>query len=171
MRPNEGRELKRRNIDLDTGEVYVTNTKKKKDRVVVMSGDMFSLCKHYTHCVKLPDSEYFFPRADGQAYTSAQIDRLFKSCWENANPGVVDLPSVRTYDLRHRFASARLSRWLDENADLNNKLPYLRAYMGHNQLSETAYYIHILPENLVKTAGVNWTAQNAVLPEVITWES
>jgi hypothetical protein len=43
--------------------------------------------------------------------------------------------------------------------------------MGHKELSETAYYIHILPENLVKSAGVDWDALNAVLPEVMKWES
>jgi integrase len=130
-----------------------------------MSGDMLAQCKKYKSR-KLPESEYFFPRSDGKCYTTAQQDKLFKKCWSDANPGVVDLPNVRTYDLRHRFASARLNRWLDEGADLNNKLAYLRAYMGHKELSETAYYIHILPENLVKSAGIDWSALNAVLPEV-----
>jgi integrase len=165
LRPNEGRELLRENINFDTGEIYVANTKKKKDRIVVMSRDMLALCGKFKKR-KLPDSEYFFPRSDGKCYTAAQIDRLFKKCWTDANRGIADLPNVRTYDLRHRFASARLSLWLDEGADLNNKLAYLRAYMGHKELSETAYYIHILPENLVKSAGVDWYALNAVLPEV-----
>ena len=169
LRPNEGREILRKNVDFNTGEIYVTNTKKKKDRIVVMSEDMLALCANYVCRRKLPDSEYLFPRNDGQAYTNAQMDRLFKACWARANPGLTDLPNVRVYDLRHRFASARLNRWLDEGADLNNKLPYLRAYMGHKELSETAYYIHILPENLVKSAGVDWTALNAVLPEVTSW--
>lgn len=170
LRPNEGRELLRENVDLDSGEIYVTNTKKKKDRVVVMSPDMLALCKKYMNR-KLPESKYVFPRTDGKAYTAQQIDRLFKKCWANANPGASDLPCVRPYDLRHRFASARLNRWLDEGADLNNKLAYLRAYMGHKELSETAYYIHVLPENLVKSAGVDWFALNAVLPEVDVWDA
>ena len=167
LRPNEGRELLRENVNFDSGEIYVTNTKKKKDRIVVMSGDMLAQCKKYKSR-KLPESEYFFPRGDGKCY-SAQQDRLFKKCWADANPGVADLPNVRTYALRHRFASARLNRWLDEGADLNNKLAYLRAYMGHKDLSETAYYIHILPENLVKSASVDWSALGAILPEVTQW--
>jgi integrase len=169
LRPNEGRELLRENVNLGSGEIYVTNTKKKKDRRVVMSSDMLALCQVYD-AKGLPESEYFFPRRDGKCYTSAQIDRLFKKCWANANPDATELPNVRPYDLRHRMASARLIRWLDEGADLNNKLPYLRAYMGHAELSETAYYIHILPENLVKSAGVDWAALNSVLPEVTRWD-
>jgi integrase len=169
LRPNEGRELRRENVDLRTGEVYVTNTKRKKDRVVVMSGDMASLCAGYALGGKAPGSGYLFPRRDGLAYTGAQVDRLFKACWARANPGVADPPRVRTYDLRHRFASARLNRWLDEGADLGNKLPYLRAYMGHDDLSETAHYIHILPGNLVKSAGVDWPALDSILPGVTAW--
>jgi hypothetical protein len=55
--------------------------------------------------------------------------------------------------------------------------------MGHEDLGETAYYIHILPENLVKSAGVDWDSLNSLLPEppesceaeegtgVASWES
>lgn len=43
---------------------------------------------------------------------------------------------------------------------------YLRTFMGHQSLNETAYYIHLLPENLVKSPGVDWETLNAVLPEV-----
>ena len=164
LRPNEGRELLAKNINIDTGEIFVTNTKKKKDRIVVMSANMLALCKQYVKGER-PESKYFFPRFDGQVYTSSQVDKLLKKCWANANKDMSELPTIRTYDLRHRFASARLNRWLDEGADLNNKLAYLRAYMGHKELSETAYYIHILPENLVKSAGVDWDSLNAFLPE------
>ena len=47
LRPNEGRELKCENVHLDTGEILVTNTKKKKERIVVMSRDMRSLMRPY----------------------------------------------------------------------------------------------------------------------------
>ena len=170
LRPNEGRELLCKNINLNNGEIFVTKTKKKKDRLVVMSDNMTALCRSY-HAKLDCNREYFFPRFDGKAYFAPQIDRLFKNCWKSACPGAVDLPNVRTYDLRHRFASARLGRWLDEGRDLNAMLPYLRAYMGHSSLNETAYYIHILPENLVKSTGVDWGALNSLLPEVSIWQS
>lgn len=47
LRPQEGRELHRRNINFQTGEILITNTKKKKERFVVMSDDMFALCRRY----------------------------------------------------------------------------------------------------------------------------
>ena len=45
-------------------------------------------------------------------------------------------------------------------------LPFLREYMGHKTLSETAYYIRILPENLVKSPAIDCNQFNDLLPEV-----
>ena len=168
LRPNEGRELRRENINLDNGEIKIANTKKKKERLVVMSSDMLELCRKFDSGLP-PNRVYFFSQANGKAYTASQIDKLIKKCWRNANPGIENLPAVRTYDFRHRFASARLNRWLDEGADLNNKLIYLMVYMGHDYIDETKYYVHIMPENLVKSAGIDWKALNAVIPEVSVW--
>ena len=45
-------------------------------------------------------------------------------------------------------------------------LPYLRAYMGHDTMNETAYYIHILPEHLVKSSAIDWELFNNMFVEV-----
>lgn len=42
--------------------------------------------------------------------------------------------------------------------------------MGHTELSQTAYYIHLLPENLLHSKGVDWQLVNDAIPEVDTWE-
>ena len=33
-----------------------------------------------------------------------------------------------------------------------------------------AYYIHLLPENLVKNKGVDWDAFSGIIPEVEPWQ-
>ena len=45
-------------------------------------------------------------------------------------------------------------------------LPYVSQYMGHNSLAETAYYIHILPENLLRASSINWAMFNEMFQEV-----
>lgn len=70
----------------------------------------------------------------------------------------------------HRFATANLSRWLDRGIDIHSRLPYLQAYMGHKELAATAYYIHLLPENLVRSSGIDWDSMNRLVPEVELWE-
>jgi len=114
LRPNEGRELKRENINFKSGEILITNTKRKKERMVVMSDDMLKLAKKYDErrVVFAKNSEYFFPSWNGGSLTNYQLALFFNDCWKRANPAVdeINLPSVRVYDLRHRFASAALNR-------------------------------------------------------------
>lgn len=170
LRPNEGRELKRENINFKTGEIFIIHTKRKKERTVVMSGDMLRLCRRYDERRGIfgKSNPYFFPSWNGGALTNRQLGDFFRDCWRRANPSIdtANLPRVRVYDLRHRFASAALNRWLDNGQPLGTKLPYLRAYMGHDNLSETAHYIHLLPENLIKSAGIDWKPFDEIVPEV-----
>lgn len=168
LRPNEGRELKRDNVNLKTGEILITHTKRKKERTVVMSSDMSKLAKHYDEkrAIFARGSEYFFPSWEGSAFTNKQVGRYFRDCWKLANPDVTNLPNVRVYDLRHRFASAVMIRWLDSGQPLMVKLPYLRAYMGHDNITETLYYVHLLPENLIKATGIDWAAFDGIVPGV-----
>ncbi len=170
LRPNEGRDLLCDNIDLKSGVITIINTKNHKDRLIVMSDDMRKLCKSYAagRVIFAGDSPYFFPSYSGSAFTSTKISTAFKQAWATAmcsqeNPIP---PNVRVYDLRHRFASACLNRWLDEKRDMYAMLPYLREYMGHSSLQETEYYIHILPENLAKSPAIDWDKFNNMFPEV-----
>jgi hypothetical protein len=47
---------------------------------------------------------------------------------------------------RHHFAFATLNRWIEQEVDVNSKLPYLMRYMGHSSLESTFYYLHLVPE-------------------------
>ncbi len=170
LRPNEGRELRRSHINFDTGEIKIAHNKQRQERIVVMSDDMLELCRRYDlqRSIFAEGSDFFFPVHGGNPYTSLQMNQLFARCWKNANPGIEPskLPPARPYDLRHRFATAVMQRWLNEGRDLYAMLPYLRSYMGHKEFSGTAYYIHLLPENLVRSSGIDWSAFEKLIPEV-----
>jgi integrase len=170
LRPNEGRELRHENVDLVTGEILITHTKRNKERIVVMSDDMLTFCRSYDmrRGIFGSGSHWFFPSHNGGALTAQKIYKILNTAWFKVacspqNP--VPRP-LRVYDLRHRFASACLNRWLDHGENLMAMLPYLRTFMGHGSMNETAYYIHLLPENLVKSAGIDWAKLNSLIPEV-----
>ena len=169
LRPGEPRQLRTECINLRTGEIFIRNSKRNKDRIVVMSDDMLSFCRRYDEMRKLfSNSEYFFPGADGEQLDQSWLNRTFSKCWKNANPGVPaeQLPKVRIYSLRHRFASRNLQNWIDNGKDTSVMLPRLSAYMGHDRLSETAYYVHILPDSLSISDGINWSSMEDLIPEV-----
>jgi len=175
LRPPEVRLIKRDNINFATGELLIERSKGHKDRIVVMSDDMLEQCRKYdvVRAIANPDSEYFFVRADGTFVPAYYLRNVFKRCWKQANPGVPEnmLPRISPYSLRHRFASTILQKWLNEGRDLYAMLPYLQQYMGHEEFSATAYYIHLLPENLLNSSGVDWSVIDSVNPEVDVWKS
>lgn len=168
LRPNEGRELLIENINFDTGEVLITHTKRNKERFVVMSDDMLALVRKYELRRRIfgNGNPYFFPSANGEAMTTETVYSAFNKAWSHADLSGKYPGKVRVYDLRHRFASACLNRWLDDGENLMAMLPFLREYMGHKNLSETAYYVHILPENIIKSSAIDWDKFNAMFPEV-----
>lgn len=174
LRPNEGRTLLCENVNLETGEILITATKKHKERMVVLSEDMRCLARRYAELKKIvhPDSPFFFPSKCGKPYTDKMLGWHFKNFVAAANPGVEkdQLPNIRIYDLRHRFATTVMIKWIDEHRDLYNMLPYLSTYMGHAKFSQTAYYIQLIPENIKNSQGIDWIAMGALIPEVQEWE-
>lgn len=168
LRPNEGRELLLENINFDTGEVLITHTKRNKERFIVMSDDMLAFACKYELRRRIfgNGNPYFFPSASGEAMTTETVYSAFNKAWSHADLSGKYPGKVRVYDLRHRFASACLNRWLDNGENLMAMLPFLREYMGHKNLSETAYYVHVLPENIIKSSAIDWDKFNAMFPEV-----
>lgn len=170
LRPNEGREILKKDVDLEKGILFIRKNKAHRERYVPISEDVCSLCKSYTEKLKYftPESEYFFPTNKGTPYPAKWLTRQFLGIWRGVKHGKYQ-PRVRVYDFRHRFATTVMIKWLNEGADLYAKLPYLSSYMGHTHFSDTAYYIHLLPENLMKSSSVDWAIFSKLIPEVEAW--
>lgn len=174
LRPGEATRLKTCDVDLMTGEIFIRNTKRHKDRIIVASNDVISMLKRFDarRKVAVGETEYFFCTDNGSPLSRWYIDSTVKECWKAANPETDPnvLPRVRAYDLRHRFASAVLQGWIDEGKNLYVMLPYLRAYMGHQSFSDTVYYIHLLPDRLMKSPGIDWAIIDRVGLGVDLWK-
>jgi integrase/recombinase XerD len=50
----------------------------------------------------------------------------------------------RIHDFRHSFAVNALLRWYKSGVDVQTKLPFLAAYMGHVSIHSTYYYLHFI---------------------------
>ena len=50
----------------------------------------------------------------------------------------------RTHDFRHAFAVNALLRWYRAGLDVQAKLPFLAAYMGHVSIVSTAHYLQFI---------------------------
>ena len=58
----------------------------------------------------------------------------------------------RVHDFRHTFAVHALQRWYRTGAEVQSKLPYLAAYMGHVSIVSTEHYLQFV-EDLAELAG------------------
>jgi hypothetical protein len=54
---------------------------------------------------------------------------------------------------------------MDAGRDVMGLLPALSAYVGHSELTSTLYYIHLLPERLRSSPGVDWASLSEVYGE------
>ncbi len=167
LRPNEGRELRRDDVDFEKGTLLIRKNKTHKERQIPMADDVLELCRRYAlkRDLLFPDSDYFFPSPDGKPYSAKWLTRHFRQLWEQAFPEKQET-RVRVYDLRHRYATAVMMQWLDQGEDLYSVLPYMSAYMGHSDFRDTAYYIHLMPEHLRKASSIDWNHFSALFPEV-----
>jgi integrase len=117
-----------------------------------MSEDMRELCTEYH--ARAGERTWFF-EYNGKPYSTKWMTSRFHHCWKNS--GLQAHGTPRPYDLRHAFASHNLMRWIDQKLDVMALLPFLSSYMGHSELTSTLYYVHLLPDRLRKSSGIDWT--------------
>ena len=150
LRPGEPLRLLREDVNLETGEVYIREAKRHRDRHLFMSEDLVLLCRRYDRLMD-KDRKFFF-EVDGKRICTDWMTANFNKMAAKAG-----LPSaVRPYDLRHTFASMNIVNWLEEGKEAMDLMPYLSQFMGHSTLESTCYYIHLLPEELKRCSKIDW---------------
>ena len=168
LRISEAINLSAEDVDLDTGVILVRATKFNKDRHVPMSQTLLSKCRRYSTrmAVDVHHKSPFFPSPTESFYTKSTIGYAFSQCLSIAGiPHFDDGPTV--HSLRHSWAVHNLLRWETEGKDVNTMLPYLSAYMGHENLLGSERYLRMTAEMFPEikkrvSAGCSW-----IIPEVV----
>lgn len=162
LRPTEARLMPVGGIELDAGMALIEESKRNKDRRIPLSVDLIELLAKYEKLARAqrPDRQWFFEAPTGNPYSKAWLTWTYRRCCENAG-GIA--PDSTPYTLRHNYATRTLMRWVEEGRDIAAGLPYLAAYLGHENYSSTAWYIHLLPERL---AATGLTSATGIIPEV-----
>lgn len=148
FRVGEVLNLRVRDVDLDQGVVTVRRGKGGKDRLVPPAASLITRLRRFAEPFgRRPPEAVFFPGPDGRGialrtvYTTFR--RLLMQCGiAHAGRG----RGPRIHDFRHLFAVHTLRRWYRTGQNLDAKLPLLAAYLGHQHLSGTQYYLHLTAE-------------------------
>ncbi len=146
LRISEAVHLTLPDVDLDEGTLYLHHTKFNKERILPMADSLIERCRDYKRQVELGKmgNPYFFPSPYGGHYSESTIYVLFRDILRQA--GISHLgrgKGPRLHDLRHTFAVNCLKKWTIEGKDLNNCLPYLSAYLGHEDLRGSQRYLRL----------------------------
>jgi len=169
MRLTEARLLKVGDVDIVDGVITVTNAKLGKHRQLPLSLEMLARVRSYhesVHALSKPE-DWFFPGFAGKPMTSGNVEKnLRKFLWQARISHGGRSRGPRVHDFRHTQAVHCLRRWVLDGKNLRALLPVLQAYLGHVELRDTAYYLHLTADLFPDIIRRTETAFGDVIPKV-----
>jgi len=170
MRPSEALSLKINDVDIRTGRLFISQSKGNKDRIIMLADDVLEMCHNFDEAIRrlLPWRTFFFAKNTNDFIDYRWLSWLFRKIRDQKlriENRCIYPP--RLYDLRHTFATHRLYQWMREGKDIYTMMPYLSAYMGHTKLTETFYYVHLVPGMLEEMSGFSYGSVAELFPEVV----
>lgn len=153
LRIGETLSIKMKDIDFSTGTLKLQHTKGDKVRIVPMDTSLSEILKQYTLAMGLYSSaeKYLFPSTNPDiALTVAsarhRFDAILKAC-------DISLPGRKMHErgpclhcLRHVFAFESFAKAEGLGNRIDNLVPYLSIYLGHDSLRETEKYLKFSSE-------------------------
>lgn len=170
IRPSEAFKLTVQDVNLQSGKLFIAESKGNRDRIVMICGDMLDVCRKYNAAMNrlFPDRTFFFAGNVTDACDYKWLNHIFRKLLAPLQIENRYGAPPRLYDLRHAFATHRLYRWMKDGKDLHAMMPYLSAYMGHAKISETYYYIHLVPGMYEEMSGFRYESPEDVFPKVVS---
>ena len=173
LRIGETVKLTTDDVDIEKGILRLVNTKGDKQRFVPMSNAMTNILMKYCMVMGLlgKSNKWLFPSAKVDSHIS---DKAIKRRFEiilKAN-GIL-LENRKKYErgpclhcLRHVFAFKSFAKAEQEGKILNDAVPYLSIYLGHDSLNETEKYLKFSNEMFPETINAFGSFMYDLLPEV-----
>jgi integrase len=159
LRSSEACNLKRYDVNLNSGAVKIIGSKNFKGRVVYLAPDLLKLCEKYDASMEtlLPGREYFFPSQRRKHFVNKRIGEKFNYILAKTSFHGKTSKKPTCHGLRHTFAVNSMRQCIEAGDNFDNYIHYLSKYMGHKSPQETMYYLHmavtIIPDLRKKAAG------------------
>jgi integrase/recombinase XerD len=155
MRLGEATRLRLDDVDLHRGVLTVQRSK-GRSRLLAIRDDLVAELRQYLRrredilvASGASTSPALFVRRDGSALTVRAASDAFRGLLRDLG---LKPPrgrcGARPYEFRHAFAVHRLTAWAVEGVDVHAKLPWLSAYLGHQNVLGTEVYLKATPQLL-----------------------
>ncbi len=174
LRISEAMHLTRQDVDLNKGTLYIHNTKFNKERIIPMADSLTERCREYCKTVNVGKmgNPFFFPSPFGGHYSEATIYSLFRGVLRQAQISHLGRgKGPRIHDLRHVFAVNCLKEWGLDGRDFNNCLPYLAAYLGHEDMRGSQRYLRLTADLYPDITSKIEKYCSYIIPEVELYET
>ena len=144
-------------VDVDLRRAALTVQRSKgRSRLLAIRDDLVAELRQYLRhrgevlaASGVVDPLTLFIRRDGSALTlHAASDVLRRLLREQGLKPPRGRSGARPYEFRHAFAVHRLTAWAVEGVDVHAKLPWLSAYLGHQNVLGTEVYLKATPQLL-----------------------
>lgn len=148
LRISEALGLKVADFHYDECYIVLKHTKNDKERLVPVAQSVADRMKKLIETTDtsgpLSDRMVFTPLGRSH-FRVKSIERHFRDYLALA--GIQHTENgPRVHDLRHTFCVKCFHRWDKQGLDLENLLPYLSAFLGHNDFKGTQVYLRLTAE-------------------------
>lgn len=174
LRISEALHMTLEDIDLNKGSLYIRNTKFNKERILPMADSLTERCQEYwkNRNIGRMENSYFFPSPYGGHYSESTMYGLFREVLRQANISHLGRgKGPRIHDVRHVFAVNCLKKWVLDGRDLNNCLPYLSAYLGHEDMRGSQRYLRLTADLYPDITSKIEKNCSYIIPEVNLYET
>jgi integrase len=157
LRPGEASALEIADVDLQSGVLFVRESKFGKSRQVPIHASTVEALKRYAHrrdqVFRNPCSSCYFVSDRGTALDLGTVRNWFckisRACGlRKRTEGHRCGRGPRLQDFRHTFATKRLVEWYRSGCNVAVQMPKLASYLGHSSVGCTYWYIEAVPELL-----------------------
>lgn len=173
LRIGETVRIELQDADLENGLLKLVNTKGDKQRLVPMSDGMTDILFRYACSMGLigNDKGWLFPSGRSDVHIS---DRAIKCRFEVILQQTgIRMENRKRYErgpclhcLRHVFAFKSFAQAERQGRHLDNAIPYLSIYLGHDSLYETEKYLKFSNELFPESIDAFGSYMTDMLPEV-----
>lgn len=173
LRIGETVRIDMRDVDVENGLFRLVNTKGDKQRLVPMSEGMADILSRYICAMGLAgrNDGWLFPSGISDSHISDRaIKRRFDTILVQND---IRLDNRRKYErgpclhcMRHVFAFKSFAQAEREGRHLDDAIPYLSIYLGHDSLYETEKYLKFSNELFPESIDAFGSYMSGMLPEV-----
>jgi integrase/recombinase XerD len=139
LRVSELISLKLTNINIDRKQLFIKNSKGRKDRYVSFGDSFIPLLSNYF--ISYKPKYYFVEGANGNTYSAESIRQFIKR-----NCKIAQIyKTVTPHTLRHSYATHLLENGVDVH--------YIQSLLGHARPETTMIYTHVKRKDLMQISN------------------